>query len=624
MSSTLRLPALMLVLLASSTAHADDTPDKWGAWIDGGAFYRNKDQSRGESTLWAPLWQSPTSVFFFEGQGKIFEESQKEGNFALAWREMLASGWNLGAWGGYDIRSTTFGSRFSQVAGGVEALSTNWDFRLNGYVPLNDSEVVSEQSQFAGGTPTIVLNGPSILMQTGVISQTSQMSELAFGGVDAEVGLRLPVEALSIDPQAIDLRIYGGGFYFENPAADQSISGPKARAELRINDLVGAGSRLTLEAAFSSDDIRGELFETGARLRIPLGEQRALASLSIQSQRMSEGLRRDTDIVSSTKTTSTNVNTLTTEAVQDAATNVDINKVAYVDPGTAGGITGVATAQGANTLIIANGAFNANSVLQSAQTLMGGGSTITLLGKTTGTQVQFTASGPAATITGQSGGYALITNSDVHVTGLTIDATAATGGIAIAPLFAANTAFHNIVIDHNTISAASHDAIVAGANGANSTASDIRITDNVISAALNGINVFKASDVEISNNQMYGLTNTGVIAQTATTDLAIIGNAITTVGNATGILLSGDDMTGVAVVGNTISSTGPITISGDNGDGIIAGNTLDPQNATAITKTGDNNTYHGGNNILQNGTACAGSGTNPGMNVTFTNGAHCP
>ncbi len=233
-------PALALLLCSATALEAGEQPQKWGTWLDGGAFYNNKDEARGESTLWVPFMQSPTSVFFGEARGKLFEESQQEGNFALGFRHMYGDGWNLGLWGGYDIRSTESGSTFHQVAGGLEALSKNWDFRINGYVPLNDSNDLGSYSFSTGGAPTILLSGSSILMQTGINSVTSTQVEYAMGGIDAEVGMRLPVEALKLDPDKLDLRVYAGGFYFDNDEADKAIVGPKLRAELRFNDVIAA------------------------------------------------------------------------------------------------------------------------------------------------------------------------------------------------------------------------------------------------------------------------------------------------------------------------------------------------------------------------------------------------
>src|SRR5262249_15371727 len=161
--------------------------------------------------------------------------------------------------------------------------------------------------------------------------------------------------------------------------------------------------------------------------------------------------------------------------------------------------------------------FNANTVLQSAQTLLGGGGAIMLKGKDSGTQMQFTAPGAAATITGQALNYALTTASNVHVTGLGIDGTAGSGAILVAA-DVANSVTSNVVIDHNTIDAGGNDAIVTGSNGVNATTTNVRITDNVINSALNGINVFKTSELEISNNAMHNIDNAGIITQVAVTD----------------------------------------------------------------------------------------------------------
>jgi hypothetical protein len=70
----------------------------------------------------------------------------------------------------------------------------------------------------------------------------------------------------------------------------QDISGGKARAELRINDVIPQipGSRLTAEYQFSHDDVRESRQIIGARLRLPLNppDTRSLASLSAQVRRM--------------------------------------------------------------------------------------------------------------------------------------------------------------------------------------------------------------------------------------------------------------------------------------------------------------------------------------------------
>jgi parallel beta-helix repeat protein len=542
---------------------------------------------------------------------------------------MLGKGWNLGAWGGYDVRSTSLGSTFSQMSGGVEALSKNWDLRINGYVPFDESETISSSSiSTGGGAPTVLLNGNSILLQTGLYSTTSTLAELALGGFDTEIGMRLPVEALTLDPAKIDLRLYGGGFYFDNDKADKAVAGPKARAELRFNDVIAAapGSRLTLETEYTYDEVRGDRLEAGARFRIPLGGGQSFAAQNAQQQRMTEGLRRDTDIVASSKTTTVTVNTLTTEGVTDAATNVDLNQVAYADGATAGGISAVATAQGANTLIIAqggNGNIASNALLQSQQTLVGGSGTITLNGKTTGISVQFTAPGSKPTIDGQAGNYAVRLVDDTHVAGLDINVGAATGGVIVGS-GSNNTVTQNVAIESNTIAANAKDGIVTSTGVLNASSSQVMLSDNTITSAGNGISVFETTNSEILRNTISGASGNGLSIASGVSSLNVQDNLISTAGNAPGILLSGNNDTLLDISGNSIVSEGPIVVTANAVSGTISNNSLDALGFNGVRFIGSASTLTGAGNAFSNGTLCSSNGLNGGSNIQFVGGATCP
>jgi parallel beta-helix repeat protein len=620
--------ALALLLCSATILEAGEPGAKWGPWLDAGAFHNNRDQTRGESTLWAPLLQSPTSLLFGEVTGNLFEESQHEGNFDLGFRQMYAAGWNLGLWGGYDIRTTALGSTFHQVSGGLEALSENWEFRLNGYVPLNDSNDVGSYSFSTGGASTVLLSGSTIMLQTGVNSVTSTQVEYAMGGVDAEIGMRLPVEAINLDPAKLDLRVYGGGFYFDNNDADKAIAGPKVRAELRFNDVIAAapGSRLTLETEYTSDDVRGDRIEVGGRFRIPLDGGQSFAKLNVQEQLMTERIRRDTDVVSSAKSVTTTVNTLSTEAVEDAATNVALNNVAYVDGATAGGISSVAAAQGANTLIVAqggNGNITSNVLLQTQQTLVGGGGTITLKGATTGTLVQFTAPGSQATIDGQAGNYAVRLVDDTHAAGLNINVATATGGFVVgAQAFNVNT--NNVVIEGNTIAANVQDAVVMSAGLVGTTSSNVVVAGNTITNAGNGIAAFFTTGSQITGNTVNGAGANGISVSLGVSDLKIHDNMVTTSGNTVGLLLSGNNDTLLDIVGNTINSRAPIFVPGSAVSGNVSNNSLDAQGFDGVTFQGNLSTLTGTGNTFSNGTLCNSNGLNGGSNIQFIGGATCP
>ena len=156
----------------------------------------------------------------------------------------------------FDRRNSEFGTNFDQVSFGVEALSADWDLRLNGYAPLNDRErvasstsSVTSESSSGGGAATVEVIGSSIFLvtegssiSTTTITTQSELYELALWGVDAEVGYRIPLERFGHDPawglslkdesEALssryhDLRVVVGGFYFDHADLDDEVAGPR-------------------------------------------------------------------------------------------------------------------------------------------------------------------------------------------------------------------------------------------------------------------------------------------------------------------------------------------------------------------------------------------------------------
>ena len=644
-----RTAALLLASTTALTAAADASP-KWNAWADAGAFHNNHDDGRGEVTLWTPLDQSADTVTFLDLRGKLFGAGELEGNLAFGYREQH-DGWNLGVWAGFDLRRSALDSTFPQVSAGIEALSQDWDLRLNGYLPIDDSDLVSTSTTSGPATPTILLNGNSILLQTGTATTTSTITELAFGGVDAEIGVSAPLELLDLDAKKLDLRLYGGGFYFDNGDAPESISGPKARLELRINDVIDAlpGSRLTVEAEYTDDDVRGDRSEFGLRLRIPLGETPALASTAQQDARMTEGLRRDTDVVTSAKTTSsTALGATTTEAVKDAATDVVLSKLVYVDGNTSGGLTPLATSQGANTLIIAQGSsgnIDGTSVLQQDQTLVGGGSTIALQGVVSGTVAHFTAPGSRPTLTNSLGfGGIVFVTTNTHVSG--VDITSSFGDIGVRPNTPIpNVGLSNIVIDHNTITLGS-DGTGVGFLLGGKTGTNITIDSNNISGMYQGIVADGLGNSRISNNTIVtvlptlaflGQSDIGlqINSSVATySNLLIDSNVVSTSnsGGSAGVFISGDAALQLDILNNTVTSNYALIFGTNNSTGTISNNRFTTTNLgtnfpLVILNGTSNNSFIGSGNIGVNnnpGPILCAPGTNPNTNIQFVGGGHCP
>jgi hypothetical protein len=97
---------------AESSGPVAEQPPKWSAWTEFGGVVSSDNTGRGEMALFAPLMQNANTLLFADCRGKFFEDDVQEGNFALGHRRMLPSGWNIGAWAGYDVRATEEGNSF--------------------------------------------------------------------------------------------------------------------------------------------------------------------------------------------------------------------------------------------------------------------------------------------------------------------------------------------------------------------------------------------------------------------------------------------------------------------------------------------------------------------------------
>ena len=580
--ATTAIAAAVLTLAIAPPAIAQDlSAPKWTPWLELGGFYGSNDTSRGEAVLWVPLAQSHNSVLFGEARGKLFEDDMREGNFALGYRQMQTNGWNIGIWGGYDIRDSQFGNTFHQLAGGIEALSDRWDVRANAYLPLNDSETLFSFTSIAVRSAAEI-NGPNIGLVTTTTATTTSLEELALRGFDAEIGAKLFSTPLDLSGPRHELRLYAGAFHFDHSDLPSSVTGPRVRAEWRMDDIIDqwAGSRLTFEAEYSHDQLRDDRVEVGARLRLPFGDSGtrvASRSLTAQERRMSEGLERDTDIVTDAKTTSSTATSTTTEGVEDAKTGVRFDRVAHADGTT--DITTASTAAGANSLVIATGNINGAQTLEGDQTLQGGGSTIQVRGVTSGLVVDFTAPGVRPTLT--------------H--------TAATSALVV---FAANTHINGL------------DVAGAGANLLGNLG--IYVSDAATNVHIDAVNIANTGDsgVFLARGSSVDISNT-VITQTGRPGIYSVGDSTFWVSNTTMI-----DVTGGILVGEnsdvTISDTEVRSAAGD-GLAFSIGSTVHV--SRMIIENGSNGivAMNSNSNLTLNDSVLKGAFGGSGIRITGTN-----
>lgn len=460
---------------AVQAADADGT--KWGAHVDLEGKL-GTERSLGEADLFVPLAQNSDSLLFTDIRTRLAEGGSLEGNFGLGVRHMLGdSGWNVGTYGYFDRRRSESGSIFNQVTGGLEALSEDWDLRVNGYRAIGRTVRDLGPSSTVGGGSSAAVVGTSVVVTTAG-STTTTVKERSLSGFDAEAGWRVPLWDAGAEQS---LRVYGGYYHF---AADNAptVEGPRGRLDLTFNDVPGLwdGARLSLGAEVQRDDPRGTQGFVSARLRIPLGASAAGEHrLGALARRMTDPVVRDIDIVTSGARSEVTATTPTT--VEAATATASGQAFTIIDGGLTGGgdLPAAVAAAGANSLVILSGTFatGAPVEVQSGQTIKGAG---TLAVKT--------PSGVTAS---------------VALPGATVDATINTGGSAYASAafnMAANSTLDGLTISNSrntnlgtvgvNIATAGvsvvNSTILATEQGATTDAVGIMVTDGGLNAVVRG------------------------------------------------------------------------------------------------------------------------------------------
>jgi hypothetical protein len=365
---------------------------KWQPWVEAGGMV-GTDRSLGDVDLFIPVWQDQTSLLFGDLRGRFDNQGTNEGNFGLGFRTQVDPEWIVGGYGYFDIQGTDHDNTFYQVTLGLEAMSVDWDFRVNGYIPTNPQQSAPDEAK-------LEISGNTIQLRAG--------NETALHGFDGEVGWRLPFFPADGD---FDVRAFIGGYYFNGEDAD-AVAGPRGRIEARLYDidLLGLQSRLTVDGEIQWDNPRGTQAFGGLELRIPLGIVTGQdgPKLSPLDRRMVDRVQRDVDIV--------------TQITQGSPEDVIVDELTvkthtiYFANGTGGGDgtkqspTDIANAvsgapAGSNAIIVADGGAGVIGVgnplnLQPGQALLGGDSTVRLTGADSGQSVNFHVPGSHPTLSG--------------------------------------------------------------------------------------------------------------------------------------------------------------------------------------------------------------------------------
>lgn len=490
-----------VLLMTADKSHAqDNSPQKWGAHLDveGKA---GTDRSLGEADLFVPMLQNDDTLLFTSLRTRFDDSNGREGNFGLGVRHMHESGWNLGGIAYFDRRQSEWGNHFNQVTIGAEALSTDWDFRTNAYIPqgrrVRNVDALSEAS----------LSGTTISFRGG--------EERSMAGYDVEIGWRLPVYEPE-EPRQI--RLFAGGYHF---FADEvaNVTGPRLRSEMTFDEVpwLWNGSRFSIGSEWQHDKPRGSQGFVTARLRIPLqffgaGRKR----LSPMERRMTDPVVRDIDVVTQAGAFGP-TETATGTADGQALTVITASSVADTDD-----LNNALTTAGASTVII-GGAIDVDKQVNmvAGQTLVGSGN-ITVKSPS-GREAVLTVSGGKIAATNQNNAYTLLMRDNTKLIGMTVSNS--NNGIGTFAVRADNTT--GVTIENSTLT--SFDGTTSSVAIAASGSTNLVVRNNILSASSNtattsGIVVGNATNATIANNR-FSVSTTG-------TNRVITGNGGTSFNDA--------------------------------------------------------------------------------------------
>ena len=533
---------LLAVLVASQTASAQLPAPQFGLapdllyrpYLQGDGLIRS-EESLGYVSLFDPIWQSDSQLLFadfrFLANSDIYE-----GNLGVGYRH-IDRGWVVGRHIFWDRRKTANDNYFSQITVGLELMNKDWDFRANGYIPLTDGQGVA----------------PAFANYTNGTIRVSQLQEVQYHGADAEIGYLLA----DSDDGNTELRVFGGGFWFDHDGEFQEIAGGRVRAELRLYDLpfLGAGTRLMIGGEYRYDDVREDVSSALVSLRIPLRSKFQIRSTDRLERRMMNPIVRDIDIV----TNIGNVN----EAAIDVETGQQFGPVTLVSGATADPNSAIFDA-GANSTVVVTGDsgtidLTAPIQLASGQTVRGAG--FTVRARNSGQTDVF---GSAPTINGTDSSqnvFIAASNStfqDLTITGgqNSIYGDSATG-ITIDNVTMNGPALSGVRFD-NTASGTIIDSSVSGAGsdgiGIATWGSGTLSNNTITNSGNHGLAIAELNSGTIADNLFTNNVANGLNVATMTTG-TISGNTLTNNGGHgyQSLVFTGGTINGNTANGNTLN-----------------------------------------------------------------------
>lgn len=397
------------------------------------------------------------TIMFGDGRINIDIDGRVSASLGGGFRTTVPGDVVLGANLFADFTATEYGNTYQQLSAGLEALAGAWEFRLNGYVPLGDTE--NEEASLS----TAELSGGTFRIHRGY--------EVALHGIDAEVGVLLPV----FEDDAAVLKLLAGAY-----ALDSRLTGPvqglSLRAELSfdLGDTLPGGN-VTFGAGLSHDTLDGTGGNVFVRLSAPIGGE-ASGSKSKDSPLFQRVERFGGVHVRSGDFGAAEA------AFSGGNGNLKVLQLSEAD-GDTGTLNDLIEAAGEGAIILVSGDVDvdASLVLLANQMLVGGGGIVDLT-TADGQHVAYTNPGAATTIYGS--GIAPFSGFSLFSAPVEPDVITLADGVVVSTL-----------------------AIVGGRDGiVGEGISNVRIENVDISGvSANGIRLAGATNVRIADTSIHDL-----------------------------------------------------------------------------------------------------------------------
>lgn len=230
--------SILSVNINAQAAYYDPRASVWG--LAG-------TENQGRLDVLLPVASNPNNLFFTDVQGGYAQDDASYGGIGAGFRTLIN---NAAIYGGYvfvDRDESDQHNEFTVLSPGAETLFSNWDFRANGYFPVNERKKTTEffpALQSGCGDCGMNCSNSQNVVFTGHTELAHRFAELeqAGPGADGEVGYTFH--------HLHNTQLHAGVYYFNYNSAPstKNITGIEGRLEVPVN----AHWAVTVESSYDN------------------------------------------------------------------------------------------------------------------------------------------------------------------------------------------------------------------------------------------------------------------------------------------------------------------------------------------------------------------------------------